>query len=51
MAIFHMTAYQRIGHWNDALKPPVMARIAGATSLTFWIAIVFLGRWVGFTIQ
>lgn len=51
MAIFHMTAYQRIGHWNDALTPPVTARIAGATSLTLWIAIVFLGRWIGFTIQ
>jgi hypothetical protein len=51
MAIFHMTAYRRIGEWDDALPPPRSARIAGATSLTLWIAIVFLGRWIGFTVQ
>ena len=51
MAIFHLTAYRRIGQWNDALPPPWGARIAGATSLTLWIVIVFLGRWIGFTIQ
>jgi hypothetical protein len=51
MAIFHLTAYQRIGQWNDALPTPTGVRIAGATSLTLWIAIVFLGRWIGFTIQ
>jgi hypothetical protein len=51
MAIFHLTAYRRIGQWNDALPPPRGVRIAGATSLTLWIVIVFLGRWIGFTIQ
>ena len=51
MAIFHLTAYQRIGQWNDALPTPRGARIAGATSLTLWIVIVFLGRWIGFTIE
>ena len=51
MAIFHLTAYRRIGQWNDALPPPWGVRIAGATSLILWIAIVFLGRWIGFTIE
>jgi hypothetical protein len=51
MSIFHLTAYRRIGQWNDALPPPRGVRIAGATSLTLWIVIVFLGRWIGFTIQ
>jgi hypothetical protein len=51
MVIFHLTAYQRIGQWDDALAPPRGVRIAGATSLTLWIVIVFLGRWIGFTIQ
>ena len=51
MAIFHLTAYQRIGQWNDALPPPRGVRVAGATSLTLWIAIVFLGRWIGFTVE
>jgi hypothetical protein len=51
MVIFHMTAYRRIGQWNDDLPPPPAVRIAGATSLTLWIVVVFLGRWIGFTIQ
>jgi len=50
MAIFHLTAYRRIDEWNDALPPPRGVRIAGATSLTLWILIVFLGRWIGFTV-
>jgi len=50
MAIFHLTAYRRIGQWNDALPTPPGVRIAGATSLALWIVIVFLGRWIGFTV-
>jgi len=51
MAIFHLTAYRGIGQWNDALPPPRGVRIAGGTSLMLWIVIVFLGRWIGFTVQ
>ena len=50
MAIFHLTAYRRIVEWNDALPPPLGVRIAGATSLALWIVVVFLGRWIGFTV-
>jgi len=51
MAIFHLTAYKRISQWDDALPPPRGVRIAGASSLTLWIVIVFFGRWIGFTVQ
>jgi len=51
MAIFHLTAYRRIGQWDDTLPPPRGVRIAGATSLAVWIVIVFLGRWIGFTVE
>jgi hypothetical protein len=51
MAIFHLTAYRRIAHWNEALPPPAGVRLAGATSLSLWIVVVFLGRWIGFTMQ
>jgi hypothetical protein len=50
MAVFHRTAYRRIDQWDDALPPPKGVRIAGATSLMLWIVIVFLGRWIGFTV-
>ncbi len=48
MAIFHVTAYRKIGEWDDRLPTPPAARIAGFTSLTLWIVIVFLGRWIGY---
>jgi hypothetical protein len=50
MAFFHLTIYRRVAQWDDLLPPPTPARIAGATSLCLWIAVVFLGRWVGFTL-
>jgi hypothetical protein len=50
MAVFHLSAYRRIDQWNDALQPPSGARIAGASSMVLWIVIVFLGRWIGFTV-
>jgi hypothetical protein len=50
MAVFHATAYRRIAEWDDALPPPTVVRVAGATSLALWIVVVFLGRWIGFTV-
>jgi hypothetical protein len=50
MVVFHLTAYRRIDQWSDSLPPPTGVRISGATSLALWIAIVFFGRWIGFTV-
>ena len=49
MGIFHLTAYRKIGDWNDQKRPPIAARIAGFTSLTLWMLIIFLGRWIGYS--
>ena len=35
--------------WDDALPPPTLARLAGASSLLLWVLVIFLGRWIGFT--
>ena len=51
MAFFHLTAYRRIVDWDDALPPPLAARIAGLTSLGLWMLVIFLGRWIGFTLS
>jgi hypothetical protein len=48
MGIFHLTAYRKIGDWDDMLPTPKAARIAGFTSLILWVLIVFLGRWIGY---
>jgi hypothetical protein len=50
MALFHLTVYRRIQEWDERSPPPVAARMAGATSLGLWLTVVFLGRWVGFTL-
>jgi hypothetical protein len=49
MGIFHLTAYRRIGDWDDRLPTPTMVKVAGITSLTLWLVIVFLGRWIGYS--
>ncbi len=49
MAIFHVTAYRKISEWDDLAHPPKAAKIAGLTSLTLWLLIVFLGRWIGYS--
>ena len=51
MVIFHLSAYRRIADWDDALPPPPAVRAAGGLSLFFWIVVIFLGRWVGFTLE
>ena len=51
MAWFHSTAYRRISEWDEALPPPRAARFAGFTSLFTWMVVIFLGRWIGFTLE
>ena len=48
MMVFHLTAYRKIGDWDDRLPTPRGVKIAGITSLTLWILIIFLGRWIGY---
>jgi hypothetical protein len=50
MAFFHLTSYRKIGQWDEAPRPPVLARAAGVTSLVLWILVIVFGRWIGFTL-
>jgi hypothetical protein len=49
MLIFHFGAFRRVAEWDDTLPPPSAARLAGALSIALWIAVIFFGRWIGFT--
>jgi hypothetical protein len=49
MLIFHAGVYRRIEDWNFQLPAPTAARAAGLLSIVLWLAVIFLGRWVGFT--
>jgi len=46
MAAFHLFVERR-AHQGQALGA---ARLSGLASLTIWIGVVALGRWIGFTI-
>lgn len=50
MLAFHFLTYKTVADWDNAAKPPSAARLAGIASLVMWLAIVFFGRAIGFTL-
>jgi hypothetical protein len=50
-AVFHRFVGRRLPQWEGAHKPPAPARVAGATSIGLWLAVIVFGRWIGFTIN
>ncbi|WP_044562919.1 DUF6644 family protein [Azospirillum sp. B4] len=51
MAVFHVTTHRRIAAWDTVMPPPTAARVAGVTSLLLWVAVIYIGRWIGFTLD
>jgi hypothetical protein len=49
MAVFQLRSYRGVAAWDLAARPPPAARLAGALSLTLWVCVIVLGRWIGFT--
>ena len=49
MLIFHSVTCRTISRWNEAVRTPLAARLAGAVSLLLWIGVIACGRWIGFT--
>jgi hypothetical protein len=50
MLLFHMSSWRQVAQWNTAATTSRGANVAGAVSLTLWIAIIACGRWIGFTL-
>ncbi|MET0287136.1 MAG: DUF6644 family protein [Polyangiales bacterium] len=50
-AVFHRFVGRRLSEWEGESKPPRPARVAGATSIGLWLAVIVFGRWIGFTIN
>lgn len=50
MLFLHFIGQRRLAEWDEGASPPAIAKISGALSLMIWIAIIFLGRRVGFTL-
>jgi hypothetical protein len=48
MIVFHSVTRRGSVQWEHG-APPLAARLAGGISITLWITIVAMGRWIGFT--
>jgi hypothetical protein len=48
MALFEYGVGRDTASWDKGAVPP-RARLAGAISLTIWISVIFIARWIGFT--
>ena len=49
MLAFELTAARTMHRWDSDRAAPLAGRTVAAFSLLLWIAIIFLGRWTGFT--
>ena len=49
MGIFELTSGRTTRQWDTSSSPPAAAKTAAVISLTLWISVIFLGRWIGFT--
>lgn len=51
MLYFHLTTWRTVSHWELDPSFPFAAKLAGWLSLIFWLAVVFFGRAIGFTLS
>lgn len=52
MLVFELITARSMARWDhDSVARPTSVRAAGLLSLSFWIGVVVLGRWIGFTIS
>jgi hypothetical protein len=49
MLIFQLITYRTVGQWDSGVRPPLAGRLAGGVSLTIWVTLICLARWIGFT--
>ena len=51
MLVFHIFAYHSVHLWDRDVPTIVGAKIAGILSILLWAAVVFCGRWIGYTLM
>jgi len=49
MAVFHLLTERSHSGWDTDRRAPIGGRVAALLSILLWLAIIFLGRWIGFT--
>jgi len=50
MMYFHLITWRTVEHWDRDASMPVAVKVAAALSIIFWLAVVFFGRAIGFTL-
>lgn len=46
--LFHLGAWRRVAGW-DLQRPPPAARVAGAVSMSLWLAVLACGRLIAYS--
>lgn len=49
--LFHTTIFRSVDQWDCEPSAPARARMAGAVSLTLWMAMLTAGRMIGYTMD
>lgn len=49
MAVFHLVTGRNVDEWETRSSAPAGGRAAAIVSIVIWTAVIFLGRWIGFT--
>ena len=49
MLMFELTTGRSVHRWDKKNAAPLPGKTIAALSLVLWIAIIFMGRWIGFT--
>jgi hypothetical protein len=47
--IFELTTGRSVHRWDKDEAAPLTGKTVAAVSLVLWVAIIFLGRWIGFS--
>ena len=51
MMVFHVITSRGIERWDTSPHTPPAARLAGGVSRLLWMAVIVVGRWIGFTMS
>jgi hypothetical protein len=51
MLAFHFIGARDQPRWDNDIRLPLKARLAGGLSILLWITVVACGRWIGFTMK
>jgi hypothetical protein len=49
MVVFELITARNMAHWDNERRTPPAARFAGFASISLWVLIIILGRWIGYS--